>query len=118
MIVFPVHGKVQVNGRPAAKAEVTLHPKSPLVDAAGRAIFPHAIVKADGSFDIETYADADGAPAGEYVVTVIWPKVTVEGGEEVFGPDQLLGHYNHPTKPAATVVVEEHENNIPPLRLR
>ncbi|MCE9548199.1 MAG: hypothetical protein K8T25_22230 [Planctomycetia bacterium] len=115
---WPAKGKLLVNGTPAEKAEVTLHPKTPLKDVAGRELFPHARVAADGSFDLQTYEDGDGAPPGEYVVTVVWPEVKIDGGEELLGPDRLHNNFSDPKFPAATVVIESHENIIPPIDLK
>ena len=67
--VNPVTGKVLYRGRPATGAVVQLHPqdssrKSPPV--------PQGIVGTDGSFQLTTYAQDDGAPAGRYSVSIYW----------------------------------------------
>jgi hypothetical protein len=116
--VWPVRGRLLVNGKPAEQAEVTLYPKSPQKDEGGHELYPHAIVSADGTFDVQTYVDGDGAPAGEYVITVIWPTISHEGGEVVFGPDRLRDLYSKPKNPVATVIIEERTNSIPPIDLK
>ncbi|MCE9554448.1 MAG: hypothetical protein K8T91_13865 [Planctomycetes bacterium] len=115
---YPVRGKLLVDGKPAERADITLHPKSPLKDEGGHELYPHATVAADGTFDVQTYVDGDGAPPGEYVITVIWPTITHDGGDDLIGPDRLKNRYKNPKSPAATVVVEEHENTIPPIELK
>lgn len=115
---FPVHGKLLVDGKPAERAEVTLHSKKPLADETGRPVFPYAIVGADGTFDVMTYADGDGAPVGEYVLTVTWPRVKTEGGEEVYGADRLGDRFSNVRTPAAMFQVEAHENQIPTIELK
>jgi hypothetical protein len=111
-VVFPVTGKLLVDGRPAEQAIVYFHPRN------GDATRPFATVTADGSFQPGTYTTTDGVAAGEYVLTVEWPKITVVEGEEQRGPDQLAGRYGNPQHPVATVTVKEGENAIPPLDLK
>src|SRR5262245_61668020 len=71
LTVYPVSGKLTVNGRPAEKAEVTLRPLTDLNEPTKRSVLPFARVEADGAFKIGTYLADDGAPAGEYAVTAI-----------------------------------------------
>lgn len=64
---FPVTGKVLLpDGKPAAHATVVLHP----VDTSAADVRPHGKVAPDGTFRVGTYGADDGAPAGEYRVTV------------------------------------------------
>ena len=68
---FPVSGRVLLpDGKPAEHALVVFHP----VDESGEGIGkPHGKVGADGGFKLTTYDADDGAPAGEYRVTVeLW----------------------------------------------
>ncbi len=65
--LHPVTGKVLVNKKAAEHATVVLHP----VNAAGPDTpRPRGKVAADGTFTLTTFIDGDGAPAGEYRVTV------------------------------------------------
>lgn len=67
---FPVTGKVLVRGKPAEHATVVFHPVND-TDAAARR--PQGKVGADGTFTLTTYEANDGAPAGEYRVTLqLW----------------------------------------------
>ncbi len=118
LTVHPVSGTVLCAGKPAQRAEVTLRPLAPLNEPTGRSVVPVGIVQPDGSFRIGTYTDDDGAPAGEYAITIVWPLVTVEGGEENIGADQLRGAYRDPTKPVAKITVAAGENKIPPIQVR
>jgi hypothetical protein len=59
--------------KPTPGALVILHP---LNDPDPRAPRPVARVGADGRFSPTTYSADDGAPAGEYAVTVAWVKET------------------------------------------
>ena len=67
--VFPVSGKVLVDGKPAAHATVILHPVG---ESGPDVVRPRAQVGPDGTFTVSTYGSGDGAPAGEYAVTVEW----------------------------------------------
>src|SRR5262245_4488708 len=68
----PAGGKVLFHkATPAAGALVVFHPADPAAEKriGGK---PFAKVKDDGTFALTTYAEGDGAPEGEYGVTVDW----------------------------------------------
>ncbi len=117
LTVFPVRGRILIDRRPPAGAELTLHPLVALEEPGNRSLLPSARVQEDGSFRVGSYLADDGAPAGEYNITLAWPKITIEGGEEVIGPDQFNGRFNKPTNPIAKIRVKEEENEIPPIEL-
>src|SRR5947209_451117 len=89
--LYPVRGEVFVKGRPAEGALVVFHPVAAHDPAAGR---PRGIVAADGSFQLSTYTKADGAPPGDYIVTINWLDHDKRKEEQV--PDKLKGHYTSP----------------------
>src|SRR5262245_1066888 len=68
--LYPVSGHVYCNGQPAEGALVVFHP----VDDSGEMVVlrPSAAVRADGFFELGSYKSGDGAPAGDYRVTVQW----------------------------------------------
>jgi hypothetical protein len=111
--VFPVRGLVLVRGAPAAQARVTFHS----VDT-GETARPSAVVETDGSFQLSTYLARDGAPAGEYVVTVEWPSASRKQDELNAGPDLLKGRYRDPKSSPLRVRVEERANELEPFRLK
>ncbi len=114
LAVYPVTGKVLVNGRPAAGAAIVLHPQDPSLSAR-----PRAIVKSDGSLVMTTYEPGDGAPAGEYKATVEWrrPVAGDEAGGDAPPPANVLPpDYASSATTTLTVTVEEGENEIPPLK--
>jgi hypothetical protein len=106
--VYPAGGKVTVKGEPAAGALVVFHPRDP-----GRENDPKpvATVRDDGTFTLTTFAAEDGAPAGEYGITVVWNQKAKEKkfslGDEGggAGQDRLGGRYGDPRKPQITVTV-------------
>ena len=67
---FTVTGKVTIDGKPAEKATVVFHPVG---KSGADAVKSRGQVGADGTFTLTTYSGNDGAPAGDYVVTVqLW----------------------------------------------
>jgi hypothetical protein len=67
--VHAVRGSVEFEGKPTPNATVLLHPAG-VSDP--RYPHPRGIVKDDGTFVLGTYGKDDGAPAGEYRITVQW----------------------------------------------
>ncbi len=113
---YPVRGTVTFQKRPATGAVVVLRPVSP---APLKEPLPHGEVGPDGTFRLSTFDVGDGAPAGEYVVTISWPEVKAEpGGGEVFGRDRLSGRYNDPAKSKWRVQIRERDNEIQPLEIK
>ena len=85
--VYPVSGIVKFDNQTPVGANIVLHPVNP---AGPDVVAPTAQVKSDGSFVVSTYQAGDGAPAGEYVVTVTWFKVDAEG---MAGPNVIPKEY-------------------------
>jgi hypothetical protein len=113
--VHPVTGQVFVGDRPAAGAFVQFIPV--LEAAQNQDPRPRATVQSDGSFKLSTYGAEDGAPAGDYVVTVVWPGGVLPDGREE-PEDKLMGRYATPARPAAKVTVREGPNTLEPIRLK
>jgi hypothetical protein len=111
---YPTRGQVLVGGKPAAGAFVVFHPASNASPKAGR---PSATAADDGTFELTTFEAKDGAPAGEYAVTVQWskPKTTPLS---LPGPDQLKGRYGDPAKSGLKAsVAARPQNDLEPFRL-
>ncbi len=116
--VFPVHGQVLYEDKPTPGALVIFHP---LNDSDPQAPRPVARVGADGSFAPTTYRADDGAPAGEYAVTVVWVKEVDNQDaprEEQREPRNLLpDRYGKPDTSGLRVQIKEGRNDLPPFRL-
>ena len=114
--VYPVHGKVlDGQDRPAAGALIIFNP---LGQNGSSSLKPVGRVEEDGEFRLTTYTEEDGAPSGEYGVTILWPtpKKTPFGPE---GPDQLKGAYADPKNPKIRFTVGANtENEVPTIRLK
>jgi hypothetical protein len=66
----PVTGKVLLDGTPLPRAYVTFYLVNP-ADAKKTSRVTDALTEADGSFALGTYMGFDGAPEGDYKVTVV-----------------------------------------------
>lgn len=114
--VFPVRGKLLVDGQPAAGAMVSFLAEADVSNP--RALRSTGEVQADGTFRLTTYLSYDGAPAGRHVVTAYWPGPLPENGSPTdVGPDRLQGRYVTPAHPLARVTIEENENALEPFRV-
>lgn len=109
-------GKVTFNKTtPPVGALVVFHPTDPVL---GKAMSnrPVAEVGEDGTFALTTYERGDGAPPGEYGVTIDWrpaapgakPKLAIgDGGDGggAAGKPALKPKFSSPGRPAFTVTV-------------
>jgi hypothetical protein len=112
--VHPVTGAIQFRGKPVNGAFVTLHPKAP----ADGVPSPRASVAKDGSFAVSTYDGGDGAPAGDYVLTVQWYKPVKVGNDLVGGPNVLPAKYANAKTSDIRITVAAGENRLRPIQLR
>ena len=114
--VFKAAGKITFNNQPLEGAFLVLHPK--VATTTPDVPKPTALVKPDGSFEPTTFNSADGAPAGEYVVTVEWRKLVNVGGDWTPGPNLLPPKYSNPATSDLVIQVAEGSNELPPITLR
>lgn len=65
--MFPVTGKVTMNGKPLTAGSINFHP-----DAANnfQADTPSSLLQLDGSFEMKTFPNGAGVPPGKYKVTL------------------------------------------------
>jgi hypothetical protein len=68
-ILYAVEGKVLVNGEPAENLNVAFHPQG----GNQSRLCPVGRTNSKGIFHLMTRCGEDGAPAGEYRVTLVWP---------------------------------------------
>lgn len=116
--VYPVHGQVlDANNRPAAGALVIFHPVQ-MSDAEPSK--PLAYVEEKGSFALTTYEKGDGAPEGEYVVTIEWRERSANPfAAKKEGEDRLHGRYRDPKASKFRFKIEKQADNVlPPIRVK
>lgn len=107
--VHPAVGVARVGKTPLVGAQIRLHPRGmTLPDEAT----PSATVQADGTFALTTFTKGDGAPAGDYVVTVQWFRVAKDGS---VGGNSLPKRYASPTTSPLSVTIREGKNDLPPF---
>jgi hypothetical protein len=113
---YPVQGKVlDDDDNPAAGALVVFHPAE---GDDSDPLKPSGRVDDNGEYRLNTYAKSDGAPAGEYSITVVWPKPK-KGPLDHEGADQLNGAYANVDHPLAHFTVEKgKDNEVPTMKVR
>jgi hypothetical protein len=115
--VYPVSGKVLVNDVPAEKAKVVFYPVSENLRQPGMPI-PSAHTDAVGEFRLRSYDPDDGAPAGEYNVSIIWLDKKAGDDETQESKDRLGMRYFDPHKSGLKVTIEEGGAELPPFKLQ
>ena len=111
--VYPVTGRLVFGETCPAGALVVLHPLKPPIE-----VHPRATVKADGSFEISTYGQGDGAPAGEYRLTVAWHKPVQVQGQPSLSANRFPSHLAHPETTDLNVTVSPGINLLPPIKIQ
>jgi len=119
--LYPVEGRVIFKGKDVSGATVTFHPKDgdPV-----KSLRSTGFTGEDGTFKLST-GDKLGAPAGPYVVTLIWTKevpTKQKKGEMNFNMtvetyDGFDGAYAEMTRSKIEVSVKAGENKLEPFRL-
>lgn len=108
---YPASGTVLINGLPAANVVVELHAVGEQPDS--RNSRPWGIVQLDGTYELTTYAKADGAPPGDYALTLRWPS-------DISTPshfDRLSGAFDSVEQAPLRVTIEPDDNALPPVEL-
>ena len=115
-VCHPVHGTVTSKGKPLPEARVVLHSLGGSVAGNQK---PTAITKSDGTFDLTTYHAGDGAPVGEYAITVDLRALQTGGEEPVrSGPNTLPAKYAKSDSSGVKYTVVEGENQIPTIDIK
>ena len=116
--VYPVTGKVLVGGQPAEGAIVTFY--SATEELRERKVPPPTgTVDVNGAFHLSSYEPDDGAPAGEFKVTVVWFEPPPPNAVGVFSQqDRLRGRYTNPQTSTLTAHVEQGGGALPPFQLQ
>jgi hypothetical protein len=106
--LYPAHGKVYVDGRPAEGAIVVFHSKAESESSVHK---PSAVVDAEGSFVLE-------AEPGDYRVAVVWYNQASQA-DRVTGavPIRLDPRYGDPRTSPLKVDIGPSANELPPFQL-
>ena len=128
--LYPVTGTVLYQGKPAASAQVVFHDKRPAA-AIHNLPIPRARTNEEGKFLLSSYKPDDGAPAGEYAVTVMLssikpadlapPQEAAESTDPEAAGVRIVAEgkqYMDPATSGLEAVVGEQENVLPPFELQ
>jgi hypothetical protein len=107
----PVRGQVFFQGQPANGAVVILHPVG---EDEPTTIRPHGVVGSDGTFQVSTYGENDGAPVGEYAVTFAW---FIEDPRRKSDWSPLPVRYTLPEQSGFRITIAEGANDLSPFQL-
>jgi hypothetical protein len=111
--VYPTRTRVvNADGKPVAGATVVFHPLDAPDDARHK---PAGTSDADGNVALTTYVANDGAPAGEYAVTVEWRPAPKGPADDP--PDRLNGKFRDPKTSPFKASVKKEPNELPPIKL-
>ena len=114
--LYPAEGQVFLDKEPLVGALVVLYPQG-LSDA--KAVASRAQTSPDGRFRVSTFGTADGAPEGEYAVTVIhYPMQKQSDGGYAAGPNDLPKKYASPTTSDLRVQIGEGKSTLPAIVLQ
>jgi hypothetical protein len=111
--LYPVTGKVTVNGTPAAGATVIFQRQGAELMNEQTIM---GIIREDGSFSLVSGRSGEGAPPGEYDVFVQWRHRT-ERPKGPLGTDRLKGHYADRNHPRLHALVKAEPTDLPPFDL-
>lgn len=107
-----VSGKILQDGKPVAHATVVFHPSFELGKDVSN---PRGTTGEDGAFKLSTYGAGDGAPEGEYKITVeLWTSTNPEKGPE----SRLPVKFAKPDQSGLTAKVASGKNEIPTIELK
>jgi hypothetical protein len=111
----PVEGQVLLGNQRVAEAKVVFHPTEGQLPGGQR---PQAYTDERGRFSLMTALPGDGAPEGEYAVTVEL-RAPVQVGEEVIrdGRNLLPPVYSRPETTRLRCRVRPGQNILPPFVL-
>jgi hypothetical protein len=114
----PANGTLLVKSAPAVGARIVLYPKDETLRGTGMPT-PGGTTEEDGTFSLTSYEPGDGAPVGDYIVTVVWREEIPEGKSlDTFHPkDRLNGRYASPDKSTLSVSVPEGGGTLPPIEI-
>lgn len=112
--VYPTEGQVLIDGKPAANVFVLFSP----VDGKEGAARPSATTDLEGKFRLTTFEAYDGAPAGEYVVTVLYEPVNSPLMRPKGKPPVVPPAFSKPeSSPLRVKVAEKGPNQLDPFKL-
>lgn len=114
--LFPVEGKLLLKGKPLANALVVFHPKSSASDQ--HVPLSRGQTDAEGKFALSTFNSHDGAPEGEFAVTVQAYKLEKVGESFLPGPNIIAPKLSTAQTTDIHVKVVAGTNVLEPIEVR
>ncbi|MDX1928353.1 MAG: hypothetical protein SFV81_17630 [Pirellulaceae bacterium] len=114
-VTHPATGVVNFKGRPIVDAELTFFPED---KSAPDSVRPKAKSTAGGKFEVWTYVQGDGAPAGNYKVTVVHNEVAVSKDTIVAKPNDLPEKFSKRDTTDIQVQIVAGKNEIPSIDIK
>ena len=111
-----VEWQVFQDKKPATGAKVVFH----LTSVPETEVFvprPVGYVDATGKLILKTFQPGDGAPVGEYTVTLVRQLPVISGEETVDGPNLLPGEFARPATSPVKIRIQPGVNTLPPLQI-
>lgn len=105
----PVKGKVTLDGQPLKTGRVITLPE------AGRGA--NSLIAADGTFELSTFGERDGATLGKHKIGVVAYEATGSGPESGNGRSLVPERYNNPETSNLTIDVKAGGDNFAELSL-
>ena len=112
--LYPAEGQVFLNKEPLAGALVVLYPQGVSDE---KPVPSRAQTGPDGRFRVSTFGTADGAPEGEYAVTVVQYPLQQDGSGWVSSPNALPKKYASPKTTDLRVQIGDGKDTLPALVL-
>ena len=113
--LYSVTGTVRINGEPAKDVNVMFLAVTPQ-EGVTEPLSPSAVTGEDGTFRLMSFKPGDGAPAGDYQVTVNYPLSRFN--KHLNGVDRLKGKFANPKTSGLTAKVEPKSNELAPFDLK
>lgn len=109
----PATGSLKLNGKATPGATLVFHPATAWGKDEPK---PRATVRPDGTFEVTTYEGTDGAPEGNYTVTVEWyvPNKPDDGNVTNRAPAKYGKAQSSPLK----ATISKGPNTLPPFELK
>ena len=112
---YPAEGTLLINGHPAGGVTVFLYSTDPSETEPTR---PFATTNPDGTFVLTTSAANDGAPAGEYIVTLLYEPLDSPLARAKGKPPTFDKKYGDPkTSPLRATIEAKPGNVLQPIKL-
>jgi hypothetical protein len=112
-----VTGKVTYKGVPAEGAMIVFHPRA---QNPKESVRPAAVVGPDGNYSLKT-AGVEGAPPGDYDVTIVWEKPIPPAARKPNGDDRadvLEGRYARPGTSGLSATIQPGQTELQPFDLK